>query len=1710
MKYRQLVLTLLMFVGFMQSVSAQTYGNEWINYSQTYYKFGVFRDDVYRIPVSQLMSLGLPSSVNGAHLQLFRDGAEVPLFVSSNGVLSSSDYVEFYGTKADGKVDVPLYKNVTSQLNPNQQLLSDTAYYFLTYNAITTNKRYVERTNNVSSPPAKENYFWDKFKSNFRGGFVSGTSYFFPSTDVIYLCSSQFEDGEGFVKSNPDSLKDSLTYTCLFPYKLAGAPDATFKTTLVGYSYIPSHRVQLFANNTLVCDSSFSQFGYKRYAASLPMSWLTTANKMVMKYTPMNTVVANNQYDRYGIAYAELRYPRQFNFNNVDSFYFELDPKSSDYYLEISNFKNNGVAPRLYDVSSDEYIIGDISVTGLIRFLIPASAVVKRLFLQSQAPASVMGTVNNLKTVQFKNYTQSSNQGDYIILSHSRLFDDGSGNNYVDAYKNYRASMAGGSYQPVVADVNDLYNEFGYGYNFHSQAIKNFLHFAYANNAWAPKPKYVFIIGKGIEYRDFASYSAGPASSYPYPIVPSFGSPCSDNLLTDFTFNSKPQIPIGRLPVWYASDVKIYLDKIKDHDISVADISHQISDSVLWKKNVLHIAGANQSNGQGAILAAFVPQEKRIADTFYGARVTTIKKSTTSAVEVANSELVDSLFRGGLNLVQFFGHGSASTLDYNLDNPELMTNYKKYPIFIANGCGVGNVFILAVGQRSLGEKFVLSPIGGSIAFIASDNTGISDRLATYTDSLYKQIAVTSYGKTLGEQLTTNISALNLAGDGMLRQHAEQIILNGDPALSLHSFAKPDYAIEEKGITFKQLNLTTNLDTFDVKIIIYNLGKYTKDSASLYIKRTLPNGLEYVLVNKKYPGLAFSDTINLRIPVLGTASLGDNAIDIILDQEGFVDEISETNNAIRHIFNIYNEDLVPVYPYEFGIVGAQGVVLKGSTLNPFADTRTYLIQIDTTEKFNSPLFLSTSITEKGGVIKWQPPITLRDSTVYYWRTAMDTSVNNPKHKWTYSSFIFINGSAPGWNQSHYFQYQKDDYSDMYIDSTNRKFMYNGTNRKLQVQNVCLYSPPPYYYQWPDYRVKMNASTLYTDGCDPFPGYSSLQFMVIDTLNGEPWKNAVEGAGGRFGSYTPCDRTADHIDPFFEFSFLNAASRKKIVDFIDSIPDGYYIMVQPRLCTGGTCGTINKTFITHWKADTSIYGSGNSLYHKLYNLGFTMIDSFYKNRPMVFFAKKNVVSSVSQAVEADSTKVLNRDFDFVTHLYEGHMAGRKIGPAKAWNSFLRKGFTQDSGIGDSVNVDIHGVGLNGNETLLATVLGDTSLTFIDAATFPYLRLTMHNRDNIFNTPEQVAYWRVLYQLAPEAALNPNRHFVFLDSAKQGQPSRFEVAIENLTEIPLDSMLVKYQIIDQNKVRKTISTIRYAPLAGNDTIHAVMDIASGDFPGNNIFVIEANPDNDQIEQYHPNNIGNLNYRVEPDKQNPLIDVTFDGVHIMDKDIVSARPFISISLRDENKFLALNDTSMVRVYMRYPGDNLTSETYIPFDGTILKFIPADLTDGKSKNVARLEFRPTFTVDGNDYLLIVKANDKAGNVSGNYAYKVGFEVVNKAAISSMVNYPNPFTTSTQFVFTITGSEIPSNLKIQILSQSGRVVKEIVKSDLGPLHIGTNITEYKWKGDDQFGQPLANGVYLYRMISNLHGEQMEHYKRSNSQNADKWIEKGYGKLYIMR
>jgi len=141
----------------------------------------------------------------------------------------------------------------------------------------------------------------------------------------------------------------------------------------------------------------------------------------------------------------------------------------------------------------------------------------------------------------------------------------------------------------------------------------------------------------------------------------------------------------------------------------------------------------------------------------------------------------------------------------------------------------------------------------------------------------------------------------------------------------------------------------------------------------------------------------------------------------------------------------------------------------------------------------------------------------------------------------------------------------------------------------------------------------------------------------------------------------------------------------------------------------------------------------------------------------------------------------------------------------------------------------------------------------------------------------------------------------------------------------------------------------------------------------------------------------------------VTFDGVHILNRDIVSAKPHIVVKLKDENRFMRLTDTALIKVQLklsRLNGPDVLRT--IPFDNDTLRFT----TSGGEDNTATIDYTPQFQDDDNEYELIVSGKDVAGNNSGAVDYHVTFRVINKAMITELLNYPNPFTTSTAFVFT--------------------------------------------------------------------------------------------------
>ena len=80
--------------------------------------------------------------------------------------------------------------------------------------------------------------------------------------------------------------------------------------------------------------------------------------------------------------------------------------------------------------------------------------------------------------------------------------------------------------------------------------------------------------------------------------------------------------------------------------------------------------------------------------------------------------------------------------------------------------------------------------------------------------------------------------------------------------------------------------------------------------------------------------------------------------------------------------------------------------------------------------------------------------------------------------------------------------------------------------------------------------------------------------------------------------------------------------------------------------------------------------------------------------------------------------------------------------------------------------------------------------------------------------------------------------------------------------------------------------------------------------------------------------------------------------------------------------------------------------------------------------------------------------------------------LAHVYNYPNPFTTNTRFMFEHNMPNQNINVSLKIFSMTGKAVRQFRETINTP---GTRYDGITWNGYDQFGDKLANGVYLYKL-----------------------------------
>jgi len=1578
-------------------------------------------------------------------------------------------------------LELPLYTNAAFVPNPYYSLVNDTAVYFLTWNSSVNNARMTPETD-VSFPSYTPiNYFFKEAVQAYNASYYNGTTDVSGETDPRYVSSEGYFDSQVFAIGQSEQKNASTTNL------YASGPFAIMETVVIGTSQdfntishgLPDHHLNIqfksgsAGSYTLFKDTLFEGFAANKFTSVVSPTLLGNGTtNFNFTSVPDAGFISNSTV----VSYIKIKYPHTLDLEGASSFLIYLPDNTSQVksYLNISDFSASDTV-RLYNLTNGTRVTV-VQNGANYNALIANTGKEKKCFITSD------GNVGNISTLQpvtpsarFTNYATQAADSTFIIVYNKRLLVSATN------YKNYRSNNTyGGHHHVVMADIDELYDQFAYGIVQSPLSIKNFSN--YLINTYPSPPQNLFLFGKSL-----GSYICRQnAANYQNNLVCSYGggSSASSSGPSDVLFTLglnggtfQPAIPTGRLSVQSDSTAMLYLTKIGEYENQLNNPPAE------WKKQILHFGGGNTSQEQNAFKAYLKAYQDTIQGVYYGGQVTSFFKTSSAPIEITTSSTISNFIDNGISLMTFFGHASGEGFDQNIDD---INSYNPiaghYPFIVGNGCFSGDIHEVTTYTVSSSENYVLSS-KGAIGYLGTVTLGIPYALNTYTQEWYNQLSRKSYNKSIGVimQQTMNAIAPIAAGDPVVSNNCLVTTFEGDPAIKINSESKPDYEIASSDIYF---DTKTYSDSVIVYVINTNIGMAINDTVFTQLVRTLPNGTIQTYLART-PAPYYKDTIKFTVFINVSTDLGINQFKVTLDAYNQVNELSKSNNTAETSLLINGRGIVPVYPYQFAIVPTDTVTLKASTINPFEKVQNYVFEFDTIDTYNSPFLQRTKISSPGGVVKWLPTVKFTDSTVYYWRVSPDSTDKGNGFIWYESSFQYITNKT-GWEQAHFFQFKNDGYQYTQFNRSQRKFNFANSTENVECHNG-IYP----FIPWQNIDWKLNGGLKVAFGCNGYnPDISVAVFNPIDASNvlspivANPMSSANNGVYGE----AHCRDSAQRA---FDFLVGTPAQRNYLINFLNNssvIPKGYYVLIY----------SINNV-------DFPVFEP--ALIQAFQSVGSSHIATVPANVPYILWGRKgDPIGSATEIIGSSSTSIIDLNTTFNTNWTNGTISSPVIGPSRKWGSFHWR--QRSLGGQDNISIQLIGIKADSSETRLATFPKDSidilNLgVYVNAAVYPNIRLVATMSDTVLHIPPQMKRWQVIYDPVPEGAVDPPLGFyVSNDSLQIGQSVTIHTPFQNVSNIAFqDSLLFTYWSEDANGNHTYLpSKFKKQPLMPYQTIIDTLTVNTLNYQNTKALWVEVNPVNQhksQPEQYHFNNIARIPVVIKSDNTNPLLDVTFDGIHILNNDIVSAKPDILISLKDENKFLALNDTGDFKVFLQASTSSVATEIYF---GKELTFTPAVLPN----NSCKVNYSPTLS-DGN-YQLIVQAKDRSNNQSGAVDYKINFTVVNKSTITEVMNYPNPFTTSTRFVFTLTGSVIPTYFKIQIYNIEGKVVREINEDELGYIHIGRNITDYAWNGKDQFGDQLANGIYLYRVVTSINGQAIQ----EQSTGADQYFKHSFGKMYLMR
>lgn len=1143
---------------------------------------------------------------------------------------------------------------------------------------------------------------------------------------------------------------------------------------------------------------------------------------------------------------------------------------------------------------------------------------------------------------------------------------------------------------------------------------------------WNLKPRYVLLWGD-------AKYPSRSRDLETWE-VPSFGRPTSDGWFVmqtggDRDFTEK--LSIGRLNVRTNEEgVNVFLPKLTNYENNAP---------AYWNKKLISLSGGNTAFEQQILSLYTKDWIQMFQDHPTGMDYYLLSKSSSQVLDASQIDSLHAHIAQGASWMTYFGHSSAFTWEIVTKPFAQWNNAPKLPVILSLGCYTG-VF---AGDNSnpdskvFAEDLVLGSQQGGIAHwggSASSYINYTADMLKYVIPVVSRDTVRTLGDIFRKGKANYLNAYFPSGLNPLQNYYEashilQYNLIGDPATHVQIAKKPDFHVDNQSITITPLTPLPADGHLNVSVRILNYGLTPSDSVRVDINQTTPGGIVKNYF-KKIAKFKSDTTVVFNIPIDETM-VGENQVQAVVDAPNSYNETNELDNSTTKAQVIYSKGLNIVCPMNYGVATMLNPTLRVSLSSADPNNRV-IFELDSLGTFNSPFKITSTVATTSAAADWIPPTSLSQGKTYYWRTRLDepSQVNN----WKVGVFTVRTDLADGWYQQ----------GDLFEDNTEDNLTFTANN----------------HWDVAKYSVTFRSNS-------GFSGPSRNQFVV----NGELYQRVGLGVGlivldGKTGA-VKAHRSSSSCVNSLRNHYVEWPLMKQM---IAEAATGDYLIFRSRFF----CPT------------PTIEDSIKQVFR---DLGSVAIDTMtYNNsKPWAFYTRKNMTAGHSKDFDARSLNYDNADWSkdtvFVFNRPFGQTTSPLFGPALSWQNVRWESNIPSGDPNQSIVVDI----LAEDGTVLIAGIEaanlPASLNSIDAAVHPYIRLRGTLKDVSQSTTPQLLNWHVGYQPIPEIALD----FLNLstNSLQEGQPLNVSVRVHNLSKQSAGPLSVNLFLTNAANQTTLVHTQNIASLDASSTVDITKELATLNLVGNNILTASV-VQTGKNESVTYNNQLVKTFTVSRDARVPEFAITVDGLSLPNDPnpvvnpnsaiypYVSANPRIEITLTDENQYLLLNDPALFTLTF--------NGVPVPLNRADVQFIPGTAPN----NQARIIFTPNLSQASGTYSLSFNAKDASGNAIA--AYQAHFKVQNEFAIDNLYPYPNPMSTSTDFVFNLKGASVAGveTFGLKIYTLSGKLVREFdllaPNTLVVPMKIGWN--KLRWDGTDADGDALATGTYLYKIHFKADGKEV--------------------------